>query len=159
MLVRVLMVCLLLVGTGTLAARDVVLDADGGLVADLPHQEMLDSATPVLQRAGFELTPVARFEMKGRVLGQLAYDADTVAELSPVDIALGWGAMSDSRVLSHFEVRESVSSTGARSVRQFRAPPSNGTPPIFMPFRPRRRSSNGCTWCARMMWCSFPVCW
>ena len=106
MLVRVLVVCLLLVGTGTLAARDVVLDADGGLVADLPHQEMLDSATPVLQRAGFELTPVARFEMKGRVLGQLAYDADTVAELSPVDIALGWGAMSDSRVLSHFEVSQ-----------------------------------------------------
>src|SRR5690606_23037749 len=104
MLVRVLMVCLLLVGTGTLAARDVVLDSDGELITDLPHQEMLDSAMPSLQRADFELTPVARFEVRGRVLGQLAYDADTVAELSPVDIALGWGAMSDSRVLSHFEV-------------------------------------------------------
>jgi hypothetical protein len=106
MLVRVLMVCLLLVGTGTLAARDVVLDSVDELINDLPHQQMLDSAMPSLQRAGFELTPVARFEVKGRVLGQLAYDADTVAELSPVDIALGWGAMSDSRVLAHFEVSQ-----------------------------------------------------
>lgn len=98
--------CFLLVGTGALAARDASLTADAVLIEEVPFQEMLAEPMPALERAGFELTPLARFEVKGRVLGQLVYDADTVAELSPVDIALGWGAMSDSRVLSQIEMSQ-----------------------------------------------------
>jgi len=106
MYARILMLCLLLAGTGGLAARDLSMTSPEGLIQELPRQEMLVEAMPVLERAGFELTPVARFQITGRVLGQQVYDADTVAELSPVDIALGWGAMSDSRVLSQIEMSQ-----------------------------------------------------
>ncbi|HLU77216.1 MAG TPA: hypothetical protein VKZ48_04855 [Burkholderiales bacterium] len=107
MFVRVLTLCLLLVGTGAIAARNVTLTAHAAsIIQELPYQEMLVGQQPTLTRAGFELTPVARFEVTGRVLGRLVYESDTVAELSPVDIAIGWGPMSDRRVLAQIEMSQ-----------------------------------------------------
>lgn len=107
MLARLLIACLLLGlgGPGALASRDLT-PSDNEIITNLPFQEMLAGDVPAIMQAGFELTPVARFAVEGRVLGQLIYDADTVSELAPVDIALGWGAMSDSRVLRHFEMSQ-----------------------------------------------------
>jgi hypothetical protein len=45
------------------------------------------------------ITPLARFEIRARILSTERYRFDRAAELSPVDFALGWGPMSDSRVL------------------------------------------------------------
>ena len=71
-----------------------------GMVAPYyPRQYELDEPAQVFKRAGFEVTPVARFEIEARVLGREIYRDDTVAQLAPVDLALGWGAMSDSKVL------------------------------------------------------------
>jgi hypothetical protein len=106
MLFRVLIFSLLFLGNVALAERDVRVDHSHGVIPELPHQEMLANAMPALARAGFELTPVARFDIRGLVLGQLIYETDTVAELAPVDIALGWGAMSDSTVLSRIEMSQ-----------------------------------------------------
>ncbi|HEX4846434.1 MAG TPA: hypothetical protein VFV26_09465, partial [Geothrix sp.] len=50
------------------------------------------------------LTPLAVFEIQARVLGAERYRFDRAAELSPVDLALGWGPMSDSRVLDAFRI-------------------------------------------------------
>jgi len=52
------------------------------------------------------LTPLARFEIRARVLGAERYRFDRAAELSPVDLALGWGPMSDSRVLDAITIRQ-----------------------------------------------------
>ena len=52
------------------------------------------------------LTPLAAFEIRARVLGAERYRFDRAAELSPVDLALGWGPMSDSEVLESFTIEQ-----------------------------------------------------
>lgn len=52
------------------------------------------------------ITPLARFEIRARVLATERYRFDRAAELSPVDFALGWGPMSDSRILQSFTIRQ-----------------------------------------------------
>jgi len=55
---------------------------------------------------GYKLTPLARFQLRARVLGRERYRFDRAAELSPVDLALGWGPMSDTRILAAFTIRQ-----------------------------------------------------
>ncbi len=64
------------------------------------------------QRGGFEkndyaLTPVASFQAEARVLGVERYWFGREADLSPVDLALGWGRMSDESVLDHVDIDQS----------------------------------------------------
>jgi hypothetical protein len=53
-----------------------------------------------------QITPLARFEIRARVLGVERYRFDRAAELSPVDFALGWGPMSDTRILEAFTIQQ-----------------------------------------------------
>jgi hypothetical protein len=54
----------------------------------------------------YQLTSLAQFQIRARVLGTERYRFDRAAELSPVDLALGWGPMSDSRVLAALTIRQ-----------------------------------------------------
>ena len=68
-----------------------------------PVQAPPDSPEPWTYR-DHRITPLAAFEIRARVLGAERYRFDRPAELSPVDLALGWGPMSDSRVLDAFRI-------------------------------------------------------
>jgi hypothetical protein len=52
------------------------------------------------------LSPLAAFEIRARVLSTERYRFDRPSELSPVDFALGWGPMSDSRILQSFTIQQ-----------------------------------------------------
>ena len=52
------------------------------------------------------ITPLARFQLQARVLSTERYHFDRPSELSPVDFALGWGPLSDSRILQAFTIRQ-----------------------------------------------------
>ncbi|MDX1914858.1 MAG: hypothetical protein SFU55_04670 [Methylophilus sp.] len=52
-------------------------------------------------------TPLETFEIEARVLASEHYAFDRGADLSPVDLVLGWGPMSDSRVLSQIQISQS----------------------------------------------------
>ena len=54
----------------------------------------------------YQLTSLAQFQIRARVLGTERYRFDRAAELSPVDLVLGWGPMSDSRVLEALTIRQ-----------------------------------------------------
>jgi hypothetical protein len=43
----------------------------------------------------WELTPRAQFQVTGRVLSRQLYTNDWQAEIAPLDLALGWGELSD----------------------------------------------------------------
>lgn len=75
----------------------------GVLAPEDPVQVPPESAKPWVFR-NHTLTPLAVFEIQARVLGAERYRFDRAAELSPVDLALGWGPMSDSRVLDAFRI-------------------------------------------------------
>ncbi|MBC7781458.1 MAG: hypothetical protein H7125_15285 [Proteobacteria bacterium] len=78
----------------------------GVLASDLPVQSSPGQARR-FQRNGYELTALATFEISARVLGAEHYRTDREAQLAPVDLALGWGRMSDSEVLKHISISQS----------------------------------------------------
>lgn len=76
----------------------------GVLVAEAPQQATTDR--PAFPLGEFQLTPRARFELRARVLASEGYRLDAGARLSPLDLALGWGPMSDQSVLDLLEIRQ-----------------------------------------------------
>lgn len=78
---------------------------DGELAPDDPVQTPLeDPPDIVIDR--WTLTPRAAYDITARVLSREDYRFDPIASLTPMDLALGWGAMSDSQVLSAFEISQ-----------------------------------------------------
>ena len=77
----------------------------GILAPDVPTQIDLEQGT-TLQRGDITLVTRARFELTARVLSREDYHFDAGANLAPVDLAVGWGRMSDSSVLTSIEISQ-----------------------------------------------------
>lgn len=73
----------------------------GVLVAAEPRQGELQENAPALRAGDWVLKPLATYEIQARVLGIARYRFDSVADISPYDLLLGWGPMSDSAVVNH----------------------------------------------------------
>ena len=56
---------------------------------------------------GYKIDPLADFSVHARVLSRQAYTTGRESDLSPLDLALGWGRMSDSSVLAPFRFTQS----------------------------------------------------
>ncbi len=85
--------------------RPVSRDA-GVLVRSIPLQDGVEQAPP-LARGDYRITPLQSFTLQGRVLAAAHYRWDREAELAPVDLALGWGPMSDQMVLKDISITQS----------------------------------------------------
>jgi hypothetical protein len=80
----------------------------GVLIASEPEQiGIVGSAKPIDYRA-FHLQPLAHFTIDARVLHRKIYRYDRPAALVPVDLALGWGPMSDQYVLDQLKISQSM---------------------------------------------------
>lgn len=53
------------------------------------------------------ITKVANFKIKAKVLAREDYYFDRGADLAPVDLALGWGRMSDESILEQINITQS----------------------------------------------------
>jgi hypothetical protein len=78
---------------------------DGVLAAAMPEQRELDDAKS-FDFNGYKVTPLATFNLHGRVLSKTDYSFGRESELAPVDIAFGWGRMSDTAVLSRISISQ-----------------------------------------------------
>lgn len=58
------------------------------------------------QWRGAVVTALADFEVRGRVLAKRRYETDREARFSNWDLAMGWGPMSQSAVLSEINIRQ-----------------------------------------------------
>jgi hypothetical protein len=87
------------IGATELALEREIPRAPGVLAPAEPKQEAIAVAPPTWTRAGYRITAVARFEATARVIRAERYRFDRESDLVPVDLALGWGPMSDSAVL------------------------------------------------------------
>jgi hypothetical protein len=85
--------------------RREIVHGPGVLVPELPRQRPVD-ALPAIGLLDYKLTPRARFELRARVLSREDYRWDAGAGLAPMDLALGWGAMSDQVVLDRIEISQ-----------------------------------------------------
>jgi hypothetical protein len=79
--------------------------APGEIAADEPLQSQLE-APPTLTLGDFQLFPQAEFSAEVRVLSRERYRLGPLAAVSPLDIAVGWGPMSDSAVLADLDISQ-----------------------------------------------------
>ncbi|MEO8049775.1 MAG: hypothetical protein ABI833_05105 [Acidobacteriota bacterium] len=77
----------------------------GVLVSDSPYQSSIASGLPWKEN-GNQFTPLADFHLRARVLHTEPYWFDSGSPVSPLDLAVGWGPMSDQAVLDEITIRQ-----------------------------------------------------
>jgi hypothetical protein len=83
-----------------------VAHSNGVLAADDPVQADFDAPQPPIPFKDAILHPLADFSLTARVLSRDDYRFDAESDLSPTDLALGWGRMSDSTVLRDIDISQ-----------------------------------------------------
>lgn len=84
--------------------REIVHDS-GVLVSAVPLQtDAADTSSFPFKYS--TLTPLRHFQVSARVLSRADYSLDRGAALAPIDLALGWGRMSDSAVLAQLSIHQ-----------------------------------------------------
>lgn len=78
----------------------------GILVTELPQQKELPQKLPPIPYKTVLLDPLAEYSMRARVLSTERYWIDRLSRIVPVDVALGWGVMSDTRVLEDLKISQ-----------------------------------------------------
>jgi hypothetical protein len=78
---------------------------DGMLAEGEPQQTNVTDGEKV-QMGRWTLTVRAAYRVTARVLAREPYHFDSLSDLIPEDLALGWGPMSDSRVLKTLEISQ-----------------------------------------------------
>jgi hypothetical protein len=78
---------------------------DGMLAEAEPQQTNVTDGEKV-QMGRWTLTVRATYRVTARVLAREPYHFDSLSDLIPEDLALGWGPMSDSRVLKTLEISQ-----------------------------------------------------
>jgi len=79
--------------------------AAGVIASEDPSQTELDEAA-IIPDGQFKLHPRAQFSADARVLSRERYSQGALANIVPLDIAVGWGRMSDSDVLGKLEITQ-----------------------------------------------------
>lgn len=77
----------------------------GVLVPEYPQQTIAEQAAP-FALGDYLLTPRAAFRLRARVLSREDYRWSEGSDLAPIDLALGWGVMSDQAVLERIDVSQ-----------------------------------------------------
>jgi len=78
----------------------------GILAPNQPIQQEISNPEP-FEFKGYRVTPLASFEIEARVLSRERYRRGREADLSPIDLALGWGPMSAQQVLDQLDISQS----------------------------------------------------
>lgn len=78
-----------------------------GVTAPNPPRQKKLTEAPVFVRGDFIIRPVASFELDARVLASERYRFDRSADVSPIDLALGWGPMSNQEVIDQIKITQS----------------------------------------------------
>lgn len=80
-----------------------------GIIApDDPVQVELEASGAIDAGHDYRLTPRAGFSATVRVLARERYYIDRLAPVAPVDLAVGWGPMSDSAVIDALDISQSA---------------------------------------------------
>lgn len=78
---------------------------ESGLQTGVTQTEPYSRRT--IQLEDYVITPLADVEITAKVLGKENYWMGRESDISPVDLALGWGKMSDPAVLDHITISQS----------------------------------------------------
>lgn len=79
----------------------------GVFAPQAPIQQKIHSTEPKILLEGYTVSSLATFELKAKVLSRKNYSFGRESDLSPTDLALGWGRMSDESVLDSISISQS----------------------------------------------------
>ena len=82
-----------------------VLHGNGIIASQQPMQISTEDGEIMLN--GYKITPLESFQIEARVLATKSYFIGREADVSPVDLALGWGKMSDEAILKDIKISQS----------------------------------------------------
>jgi len=77
-----------------------------GILAPNAPQQISLTQPRFWEKDEYRITALAQFNLEARVLSKERYWFGREADLSPVDLALGWGPMSDQNVLDHLNISQ-----------------------------------------------------
>jgi hypothetical protein len=80
----------------------------GVLIGSEPAQIAIDDGAQLIEHGQYHLKPLARFSLDARILHRKVYGYDRESKLVPVDLAVGWGPMSDQAVVDHLKISQSM---------------------------------------------------
>lgn len=72
---------------------------NGILVSQEPMQTLLPPETKPILYKGNVLQPLAEYQIRARLILQEGYRFDNAAKVSTLDLCVGWGELSDSKIL------------------------------------------------------------
>ncbi|NBB76614.1 MAG: hypothetical protein GVY02_04470 [Bacteroidetes bacterium] len=87
--------------------REASVELGPGVHAPDPPVQNTIRESPSMLQGEYVITPLADFQVQAKVLGRKNYSWGREADLSPLDLALGWGQMSDESILEHFNISQS----------------------------------------------------
>jgi len=79
---------------------------DGVLASEDPQQRDVPNG-PTISIKEWDLTVRADYHVTARILAMERYHVDALADLIPEDLALGWGPMSENRVVRTIDISQS----------------------------------------------------
>lgn len=79
----------------------------GVLAPGDPVQGQLPQPAAPIRLKEWTLTPLATYSIHARVLSRRRYSSDSTSEISPLDLLVGWGPMSDSSIIGTMSFRQS----------------------------------------------------
>ena len=83
----------------------VIDNIDGMIAKAAPIQKNLSNAS-TFKYEDYTFTPLANFAIEARVLSRKKYSSGREGNLSPLDLALGWGPMSSNQVLDKIDISQ-----------------------------------------------------
>ncbi len=86
--------------------RDRPVHPPSGILAPTEPIQLTIESAPDIPLGDWRLIPRASYDITARVLGRERYHFDHIANLVPVDLALGWGPMSDSEILKTITISQ-----------------------------------------------------
>jgi hypothetical protein len=82
-------------------------NCEAGIVAPKPPlQQNIANKNPFYFQ-NYKITPLVTFKTKARVLNKKRYRFSRSASLAPVDMVLGWGQLSDDKILQKISISQS----------------------------------------------------
>jgi len=77
-----------------------------GVFAPDPPQQSGRISSAHFMFEDYRITPLAEFSIKAKILSKKDYSFGRESDLSPTDLALGWGRMSDENVLDVLDISQ-----------------------------------------------------
>jgi hypothetical protein len=103
-----LLLAIALVWIGYLYLHRPITYPPGVLVYSEPEQTPLPEPSASIERGVFHLKPLAHFALDARLLHRKIYRWDRQSALAQIDLAVGWGPMSDQSVIDRLSITQSM---------------------------------------------------